>query len=344
MLSKMKTSVVVAALMLAVSAYAENTGATAHSKINVAAIQASFSELPAVEVPVKASELMKAASKEAKLDTAKAILKSVLEQRPQMAIQLVASLVKASPESASQIATLALAIVPQYGDSLIRVAAVNAPQYAAEIAAAAVVAYPASQDQIVNWVSLAVPSESSSVASAVEKQVTEIQYIRLISEALSQTSGGGNIASVKETLSSIIAGNTALQGLLQKGLQEQLNQQAADAKNLAAASIGNGGSATVEVVQKKVEVKVVFGILQIVETILSKSTVTVTKDASGKATTASEEIVLTDAEKEPVTIAEVLPSAFPDPNTVVVQQGQVGSDTSGRIEEAAKDAAVEYNL
>lgn len=345
MLSKMKTSVVVAALLLAVSAYAKDTNVTAPSKINIAAIQASLSELPAVEIPVKASELMKAASKEAKLETAKAILKSVLEQRPQMAIQLVASLVKASPESASQISTLALAIVPQYGDAIVRVAAISAPQYAAEIAVAAVAAYPASQSDVVNWVSLAVPSQASSVSAAIEQRATENQYVRFITDALAQGGGGGTILSVKETLSKIIAGNPTLQNGLQQGLQKQLEKANRDVKNLAASQLAAGGSSTVEIVEKRVEVKVIGGFVQIVETIISKKTVTITKNPDGTAQeSAPVEIPLTPEEQTPVTVAEVNPTEFPEPNQVPVQQGEAGAAVADRIEQAAKDAAEAYNL
>lgn len=344
MLSKMKTSVVVAALMLAVSAYANDTNGAAPTKINVAAIQASLSELPAVEIPVKASELLKAASKEAKLETAKAILKSVLEQRPQMAIQLVASLVKASPESASQISTLALAIVPQYGDAIIRVAAISAPQYAAEIAVAAVTAYPASHSDVVSWISLAVPSASTVVSSAVERQVTETQYVRFISDALAQAGGSGNITSVKETLSSIIAGDANLQTLLQNGLQEQADEQAKDAANNAAADIPAGGSTTITVVEKTIEIKVVGGFVQIIETIISKKEVKVTKNADGTAEKVETPVDLTQEEQGPKTVAEVTPNSFPDPADVTVQQGQPGADTETRIEEAKKALSDEYNL
>jgi hypothetical protein len=345
MLSKMKTSVVVAALLLAVSAHAKDTGIAAPAKINVAAIQASLSELPGVEIPVRASELMKAAPKEAKVETAKAILKSVLEQRPQMAIQLVASLAKASPESAGQISTLALAIVPQYGDAIIRVAAVNAPQYAAEIAAAAVAAYPASQSDVIKWISLAVPSAATAINSAVERQVAQDQYVRLVSEALGQNSGGGgNISSIKETLSSIIAGNSALQTLLQSGLQAQLDQQAKTAGTDASVDIPKGGSQEVEIVKKTVEVKVVNGLIQIIEKVVSREKITVTKNPDGSVVQSQPVTVPPQAgDGQDVVVADVVPSAFPDPNEVVVQQGQAGADTVTRIEEAAKQAAEKYN-
>jgi hypothetical protein len=323
---------------LAVSAHAKDTGIAAPAKINVAAIQASFSELPAVEIPVKASELLKAASKEAKIETAKAILKSVLEQRPQMAIQLVASLAKASPESASQIATLALAIVPQYGDALIRVAAVNAPAYAAEIAAAAVAAYPASQDQITKWVSLAVPSASASVANAVERQATKSQYVRFITEALSQGAGEGNIKSVKETLQAIILGNQDLQTKLAEGVQQQLNEEAKVAAIQAAAA---GGSAETPVFKVTIVVTPVGVQFRREQVGVQKLSIVVNDQGVPVANNDGE--LDTTQSKAAETFVEVAPAQFPDPGTVAPQTGEAGADNTARAEEAAKKIIQAYN-
>jgi hypothetical protein len=339
MLIKMKTSVVVAVLLLAISAHANGSGIAAPAKINVAAIKASFSELPAVEIPVKASELLSAATKETKIETAKAILKTALEQRPQMAIQLVASLAKASPESASQIATLALAIVPQYGDALIRVAAVNAPAYAAEIAAAAVAAYPASQDQITKWVSLAVPSASAAVANAVERQSTEIQYVRLITEALSQSGTGGNIKSVKETLSRIIAGDPVLQTKLAEGLQQQLNE---DAKVAAIQAAASGGSAETPVYQVTVVVNPA-GFVEIKREQIGVQKLTVTVNDQGVPVASDDGVVDTTQAKPAETVAEVTPASFPEPSEVIAQTGEAGADNTARAEEAAKQIIQAYN-
>jgi hypothetical protein len=345
MLSKMKTSVVVAALMMAVSAYAKDTNAAAPAKLNIAAIQASLSELPAVEIPVKASEMMKAASKEAKLETAKAILKSVLEQRPQMAIQLVASLVKASPESASQISTLALAIVPQYGDSIIRAAAVSAPQYAGEIAAAAITTFPALQADIVNWVSLAVPSQSSNIASAVEKRTTQDSYIRMVTEALAQANSQGNIQSLGTTLQKILTGSPTLQAQLVQGIQQQVNQRLEAEKNEALKNIADGGSGDVEIVTKEVSIEVIGGFVVIKEKVTSRKTVTVQKTGSTFTTT---NIVDTpeEGDGQEVAIVEVTPTDFPDVTDVEAKVGEAGTDESGRIEQQAFEDLLEaqYNL
>ena len=337
MLSKMKTSVVVAALMMAVSAYAKDTNAAAPANLNIAAIQVSLSEIPAAEIPAKASEMMKAAPKEAKLETAKVILKSVLEQRPQMAIQLVASLAKASPESASHIATLALTIVPQYGDALIRVAAVSAPQYAAEIAAAAVTAYPASKNDIAKWVALAVPSAASDVNSAVERQVTQDQFVRFVSNALSQATGGGNITSVKETLSSIISGNPDLQQKLAQGIQDQLNE---DAKIDA---IQNAQDGNAETPVYKVTVTVIGGFVQIKREQTGVQKLTITTNAQGAPVASNDGEVDTSKAQPEEIVAEVTPASFPDPVDVVAQTGEAGADNTARAEEAAKQIVDAYN-
>ena len=350
MLSKMKTSVVVAALMMAVSAYAKDTNVAAPAKINIAAIQASLSELPAVEIPVKASEMMKAASKEAKLETAKAILKSVLEQRPQMAIQLVASLVKASPESASQISTLALAIVPQYGNSIIRAAAVNAPPYAGEIAAAAVTAFPALQVDIVNWVSLAVPSQSEAVASAVDRQSVQNTYVRLISNALAQFNSGGNIASTKATLSNILASNPVLQNQLVQGFQEQVKQRqkAEEAAQVAAAA--NNGATSFERVVKEVTLTFdpITKAVVVKEKIISKVTVPIIVE-NGQPSADVDNAKLSQDQSgvgEETELLNTTPADFPDVAEVAVQPAQPGADNSGREEQKVIEDLLKanYNL
>jgi len=216
MLSKMKTSVVVAALLLAVSAYAKDTSVAAPVKINIEAIQASLSELPAVEIPVKASKMLRAASKEAKLATAKAILESVLKQRPQMAIQLVASLVKASPETASQVATLGASIVPQYATQIIKVAAATAPAYAKDIALASSVAFPSQQENIVTLVSAVVPAARAEIVSSVNRQS---DLFRMISDALAQTQVSGNVQTKKVTIAQLTNDSDTIKSYLEAGIK-----------------------------------------------------------------------------------------------------------------------------
>jgi len=217
MLSKMKTSVVVAALLLAVSAYAKDTSVAAPAKINIEAIQASLSELPAVEIPVKASKMLGAASKEAKLATAKAILESVLKQRPQMAIQLVASLVKASPETASQVATLGASIVPQYATQIIKVAAATAPAYAKDIALASSMAFPSQQENIVSLVSSVVPAARAEIVSSVNRQS---DLLRIISQALGQSAGTGTgaVTQTKVSINDITNANEETRQQLERGI------------------------------------------------------------------------------------------------------------------------------
>ena len=95
----MKTSVVVAALLLAISSAQASDVRLGEVKTNVKfeAIQSSLNGLSAVEIPAKAADLVKSASKENRLETAKVILLDVLNQRPQMAVQMVASLSKVAP-------------------------------------------------------------------------------------------------------------------------------------------------------------------------------------------------------------------------------------------------------
>ena len=145
MLRFKRFSVFVATLLLASSAFASQD---AVSTIN---------ELPAIEIPAKAAELVRSAPAEKQLDLSRSILVSVLKERPQMAVQMVATLSRVAPDSAPVIAVIAASIVPQYGDVILRAAAASAPDKAEVIAATSGIFFPESQDLVVKAVSSAVP-------------------------------------------------------------------------------------------------------------------------------------------------------------------------------------------
>ena len=98
MLRFKRLSVFVAALLLVSSAFASNE---ALSTIN---------ELPAIEIPAKAAELVRSAPAEKQLDLSRSILVTVLKERPQMAVQMVATLSIVAPDSAPVIAVIAASI------------------------------------------------------------------------------------------------------------------------------------------------------------------------------------------------------------------------------------------
>ena len=156
MLRFKRFSVFVATLLLASSAFASQD---AVSTIN---------ELPAIEIPAKAAELVRSAPAEKQLDLSRSILVTVLKERPQMAVQMVATLSRVAPDSAPVIAVIAASIVPQYGDVILRAAAASAPDKAEVIAATSGIFFPESQDLVVKAVSSAVPAQAESIAAMVE--------------------------------------------------------------------------------------------------------------------------------------------------------------------------------
>jgi hypothetical protein len=199
MLSKMKTSVVVAALLLAISSAQASDVRSAEKKVSVKveAMQASLNGLSAVEIPAKASDIVKAASKESQLETAKAVLQQVLAKRPQMAVQMVASILKAAPETASGVTSMAISIVPQFADVIIRAAAISAPGFASEIAVASAQIFPDNKSDVVNVVSLAVPASADKVANAVANAPT-----RLTSGAAADSHAtGGTVTQINHGIS-----------------------------------------------------------------------------------------------------------------------------------------------
>jgi len=189
----MKTSVVVAALILAFSSAQASEVGSAVAKSNVISedVRSSLAGLSAVEIPAKAAKIVKAASDESRLATAKSILKEVLNHRPQLAVQMTASIVRGAPETAPFVASWAAAMVPQYSDQIIRAAAVSAPEYAADIAVSAIRIFPSSKTKIIQMVALAVPASAAKIETAFTGAPA-----RLTSGAVAQeASTGGTIVT-----------------------------------------------------------------------------------------------------------------------------------------------------
>ena len=189
----MKTSVVVAALILAFSSAQASEVGSAVAKSNVISedVRSSLAGLSAVEIPAKAAKIVKAASNESRLATAKSILKEVLNHRPQLAVQMTASIVRGAPETAPFVASWAAAMVPQFSDQIIRAAAVSAPEYAADIAVSAIRIFPSSKTKIIQMVALAVPASAAKIETAFTGAPA-----RLTSGAVAQeASTGGTIVT-----------------------------------------------------------------------------------------------------------------------------------------------------
>ena len=189
----MKTSVVVAALILAFSSAQASEVGSAVAKSNVISedVRSSLAGLSAVEIPAKAAKIVKAASNESRLATAKSILKEVLNYRPQLAVQMTASIVRGAPETAPFVASWAAAMVPQFSDQIIRAAAVSAPEYAADIAVSAIRIFPSSKTKIIQMVALAVPASAAKIETAFTGAPA-----RLTSGAVAQeASTGGTIVT-----------------------------------------------------------------------------------------------------------------------------------------------------
>ena len=181
----MKTSVVVAALILAFSSAQASEVGSAAVKSNVISedVRSSLAGLSAVEIPAKAAKIVKAASVEARLEIAKLILKEVLNQRPQLAVQMTASIIKVAPETAPSVAPFAAVMVPQFSEQIIRAAAIIAPRFAQDIVASTVRVFPTQAKRIMSIVALAAPQSGKSP-------------VRLSSGPIAQTVvGGGTIAT-----------------------------------------------------------------------------------------------------------------------------------------------------
>ncbi|MDB4663145.1 hypothetical protein OAE52_00075 [bacterium] len=185
MLITMKTSVVVAALILAFSsAQASEVGsAVAKSSVISEDGRSSLAGLSAVEIPAKAAKIVKAASDETRLATAKLILEEVLNHRPQLAVQMTASIVRVAPETAPLVASWAAAMVPQFSDQIIRAAAVSAPEFAAEIAVAATRIFPSSKTKIIQMVALAVPAAAAKIETTFSGAPARLTFGAVAQEA-----------------------------------------------------------------------------------------------------------------------------------------------------------------
>jgi hypothetical protein len=231
-----RLSVFVAALLLASSALASNDAVS------------SINELPAIEIPAKAAELVRAAPADNQLHLSRSILTTVLKQRPQMAVQMVATLCKVAPDSAPVLAVIAASIVPQYGDVILRAAAASAPDKAEVIAATSGIFFPESQDLVIKAVSSAVPAQAESIAAMVESLPQRFAA----SPVGGHNAGGGvavSIGTVKKAISQVAPVTTIVnpitkevQNLSPSGL-EQVIQQVEEVNAKAAA-----GDTTVEAI------------------------------------------------------------------------------------------------
>jgi hypothetical protein len=236
MLRFKRLSVFVAALLLASSALASNDAVS------------SINELPAIEIPAKAAELVRAAPADQQLNLSRSLLTTVLKERPQMAVQMVATLCKAAPDSAPVLAVIAASIVPQYGDVILRAAAASAPDKAEVIAATSGIFFPESQDLVIKAVSSAVPAQAESIAAMVESLPQRFAA----SPVGGHNAGGGvavSIGTVKKAISQVAPVTTIVnpitkevQNLSPSGL-EQVIQQVEEVNAKAAA-----GDTTVEAI------------------------------------------------------------------------------------------------
>ena len=180
-------SVFVAALLLASSAFASQDAVS------------SINELPAIEIPAKAAEIVRSAPLDKQLGLSRSILTTVLKQRPQMAVQMVATLSKVAPDTAPVIAVIAASIVPQYGDVILRAAAASAPDKAEIIAATSGIFFPESRDLVIKAVSSAGPVQADSIAATVES----IPQRFTASPVGQNLTGGGSAATINQTGQSI---------------------------------------------------------------------------------------------------------------------------------------------
>ena len=292
MLRFKRFSVFVAALLLASSAFASTE---ALSTIN---------ELPAIEIPAKAAELVRSAPAEKQLELSRSILVTVLKERPQMAVQMVATLSRVAPDSAPVLAVIASSIVPQYGDVILRAAAASAPDKAEVIAATSGIFFPDSQDLVVKAVSSAVPAQAESVAAMVESLPQRFAA----SPVGGHNAGGGVTVSIgtrKKSIAQVAPVTTIVNPITKKtenltpsGL-DQVIQQVEEVNAKAAA-----GDTTVEAVS----------FVEVINLTILKAVVEIQQD------------VEVDEEEGFASVAEV----------EVFVEGDVAADTEGREDPVIK--------
>lgn len=198
MLIKIKNIIIIGlALVTSLGQTSELLPAKKKVGIEIEAIRSSLKGLPAVEIPIKASESLQKVSEDNQIETAKIILKEVLLQRPQMAVQMVASLIKAVPKIASDITSTAIFIVPQFADVIIRAAVISAPDHALEIAVASVQIFPDNKADVLNIISLAVPSSAGMIAT----NITNIPTRLIFNPSADNHAIGGLVSTINHGIS-----------------------------------------------------------------------------------------------------------------------------------------------
>lgn len=112
------------------------------------AIKASVANVPALELPAKAAQVVAQASKEDKQDTAIALVREIVSKNQSLAPSLVKALVTALPDSAAIIAATAADLAVDQTVAIAKAAADAAPAQAPAIATVLAKIAPKSVDKI----------------------------------------------------------------------------------------------------------------------------------------------------------------------------------------------------
>lgn len=183
----------VAAALTAGAVTVENENPTPTAK----AVREVAKTTPAVELPAKASEIVKSVSESERERIAVRMLRIFLEGRQALAPTLVGEIIQAAPETAMAVVTEAVRLFPESAHNIARAAAVAAdPDQVALIALRAAAAAPHKATAISTNVRKAVPEQESKLmaffGALQSSERVEISDSIIISVPIRIGSGGGN--------------------------------------------------------------------------------------------------------------------------------------------------------
>ena len=183
----------VAAVLTAGAVTVENENPTPTAK----AVREMAKTTPAVELPAKASEIVKSVSESERERIAVRTLRIFLEGRQALAPTLVGEIIQAAPETAMAVVTEAVRLFPESAHNIARAAAVAAaPDQVALIALRAAAAAPHKATAVSTNVRKAVPEQESQLmaffGALQSSERVETSDSIIISVPIRIGSGGGN--------------------------------------------------------------------------------------------------------------------------------------------------------
>jgi hypothetical protein len=144
---------------------------------NTADVANALTGLTAVQIPVKAADLLTKASLTEKQNVAVAAVKAAIKLNPSVTTEVVSSLATANPETAPAVAVAAVTLQHKQIGMITKAATVAAPKQAVQIVAALLKEFPKDYGVIAIAATEGAPSATREILAVVAKAVPSMQAL-----------------------------------------------------------------------------------------------------------------------------------------------------------------------